>query len=168
VLQKAASREALAARLSALQSFEVKLSADDVALKASTVDDAAIKSLEAIEREAATISARIEAGAARITVERKPGSSVTVNGSVLAENFARAVTEPLTIQVGDDVAITVSPPPSSVAAAEAEQRIVRDKLKSLLALHGAEIPMTSAACGRIAWRLKKCPAIFAPNVLLWA
>jgi conjugal transfer/entry exclusion protein len=106
-------------------------------LKASTVDDAAIKSLESIEREAATITARIEAGAARITVERKPGTSVTVNGSVLAENFARAVTEPLTIQVGDDVAITVSPPPSSIAAAEAEQRMVHDKLKSLLARHDA-------------------------------
>jgi DNA repair exonuclease SbcCD ATPase subunit len=135
-VQKATFRETIATRLAALQIFETKRSTNDAALKASTVDDAAIKSLESIEREAATITARIEAGAARITVERKPGTSVTVNGSVLAENFARAVTEPLTIQVGDDVAITVSPPPSSIAAAEAEQRMVRDKLKSLLARHG--------------------------------
>ncbi len=140
VLQKSSSRDALGMRLATLQSFDTKFSENDLALKAATVVDAVVKSLDAIELEAATISARIEAGAARITVERKPGSSVTVNGSILAENFARAVTEPLTIQVGDDVAITVSPPPSSVASAEAEQRMVREKLKLLLARHDATNP----------------------------
>jgi uncharacterized protein YhaN len=139
-LQKASSRAAVASRLAAMQSFEAKLSANEAALKSSTVDDAAIRSLDVIEREAATISARIEAGAARVTIERMPYAAVTVNGSVLAESFARAVTEPLTIQVGDDVAITVSPPASSVAASEAEQRTVRDKLKALLHRHGAGGP----------------------------
>ncbi len=137
LLQKSSSRAARVERLAALQSFEAKSSANEAALKAATVDDAAVRALDAIEREAETIRARIEAGAARITVERKPGVSITVNGAVLSENFARAVTEPLTIAIGDGVAITVSPPPTSVAEAEAEQRKMRGKLEALLARHGA-------------------------------
>ena len=140
IAQKSAAREAVAARLSTIVSLEKRYSHNEAALKSNSVDDAAIKSLEAIERAVEKIIARIEAAAARITIEQKPGSQVSVNGRPIDGNMVRSVTEPMTIMVGDQVAITVSPPPGSLAAAEAERNGQNILLKALLGQHGVASP----------------------------
>ena len=55
-----------------------------------------------------------------------------MNGEPVNGSVARAVTEPLIISVGDAVTITVSPPPSSLAISQDEQRQQQAKLRALL------------------------------------
>ncbi len=113
IVQKVSSRDALSARLQVLQGYERRFAQNEAALEASTVDGAAIKSLDEIERKIATLMARLEAGAAQLTIERRGSVDVTVNGRTIEGGVVRAVTEPLSIMVGDMAAITVSPPQSS-------------------------------------------------------
>ena len=137
---KLAAREAMAARLQQLRAYHSRAAENDAALKTASVDEAALKALEALEQEEVMLRARIEAAAARLTIEAGPTSGVAVNGNAVEGHAARAVTEPLTITVGRDVTITVSPPPATRAAAEEKLKEQRGKLTALLVQHNAASP----------------------------
>ena len=141
LLAKLATRETMAARLERLKDFRTRAAQNEAALKAASVDEAALRALEALEQEEATLRARLEAGAARLAIEARGGTAVQVNGEALPVGpMARAVTEPLVIRVGDDVSITVTPPAATRAAAEKALEEQRRKLNALLARHGAATP----------------------------
>ncbi len=140
VAVKAQQRAALRSRLELLQSYEKRLAENQLALKSITADDAALQALAAIELENEKISARMESAAARLTIESGPTARIVVNGAPLIQNLSRAVTEPFTIAVGDDVSITVSPPPSSVAETETASRQQQAKLRDVLSGYGAASP----------------------------
>ena len=141
LLAKLATREAMAARLDLLKDFRTRTARSEAALKAASVDEAALRALEALEQEEATLRARLEAGAARLSVEMRGGTPVQINGEALPAGPAtRAVTEPLVISVGDDVSITVTPPAATRATAEKALEEQRRKLHALLARHGAATP----------------------------
>ena len=131
------ARAALASRLERLVDFRGRAARNEAELKSTSVDEAAVKSLEALEQEEATLRARLEAGAARVTIEARAGG-VAMNGTAIAGNAARSVTEPVVITVGADVAITISPPPATLAAAEKALQELRGKFQSLLQKHGAK------------------------------
>lgn len=137
LLAKAASRDAAALRLAALKGFETRFTTNEAALKAATVTDDILKALDSAERDEETLRARISAAAAQISIEAKPDSNVTLNGTRLSGNAVRAVTEPLTIVTGDGTAITVTPPARTVAEAERQMKEVRDRKQAILAAHGA-------------------------------
>ena len=140
LLAKLATRETMAARLDLLKDFRTRAAQSEAALKAATVDEAALRALEALEQDEATLRARLEAGAARLAIETRR-TPVQVNGEALpAGPTARAVTEPLVIHVGDDVSITVTPPAATRATAEKALEEQRRKLHALLARHGAATP----------------------------
>ena len=138
--QKLARKAELAARLQQLDDFRQRAAASEAALKLATIDDAVIKSLEAIEREEARIRAALEAGAARVTIQAKHGLGVTLNGEAVDGTAARPVTEALTIAVGPDVSITVSPPADALDAASAGLARERARLNALLARHAVATP----------------------------
>jgi len=140
LVRKLARRAELEARRDALADFRARAAASEAALKAASVDDAAVKALEAIEGEESRIRAAMEAGAARLAITVKPGAGVTLNGIAVSADAQRPVTEPLTIAVGEDVSITVTPPPEARDAAAAALSGVREKLATLLARHGARTP----------------------------
>jgi DNA repair exonuclease SbcCD ATPase subunit len=125
------------ARLGLLTGLRQRIAANDAALKSHSVDAAAIEELEAAERDEARICEAMEAGAARLAIEAKPGTNVTLNGMAITGNAARAVTEPLTIAVGPDVAITISPPPVALDAASSKLSKARAVLSAMLSRHGA-------------------------------
>lgn len=132
-----AARATLTARLGQLEDLRRRAAANELGLKASRADEAALKSLEALEQEEAKLRARLEAGAPRVAIEVKRGTDVRMDGEAVAGMAARSVTQPLVITVGDAVAITVSPPQATRDAAEAALAQHRDKLKALLAACGA-------------------------------
>ena len=134
---KLARRGRLEQRLRQLEDFRARAAANDAALKAARVDEQALKALEALENEDARLRARLEAGAAQIAITAKPAADVRVNGSPVAAPASRAVTEPVTIEVGADVTITVSPPQATRDAAAKAMAEHREKLKALLASCGA-------------------------------
>ena len=141
LLARLAAREAMAARLDRLRDFRSRAALTEAALKAATVDDAALRALEALEQEEATLQAKLEAGAARLAIDTRGSASVSLNGAALpAGAIARAITEPLVISVGDDVTITVTPPAATRAAAEKALEEQRRKLNALLSRHGAATP----------------------------
>jgi len=132
----AAKRAEHEARLALLIGLRKRIAANEAALKAHSVDPAAIEALQAAERDEARIRDAMEAGAARVAIEAKPGAAVTLNGMALTGNASRPVTEPLTIAVGPDVAITISPPPEALDAASTKLSAARAALAALLARHG--------------------------------
>ena len=99
-----------------------------------------MQALAALELESEKISARMESAAARLVIEVGPAARVSVNGKPLTQGLSRAVTEPLTIAVGDDVSISVSPPLSALATSESATRELQAKLRELLGRHGAASP----------------------------
>ena len=99
-----------------------------------------VKALDTLEQEEETLRARIDASAARLTIEVKPGADVSVNGYVVDGHMARAVSEPLTIAIGSGVTITVSPPAATLAAAEERLKEQRGRLRALLSQHAAGSP----------------------------
>lgn len=133
-------REAMAARLGLLEDFRARLAANEAALRAATVTDAVIRALDGLEQEEDTLRARIDAAAARLTIEAGPGTGVVVNGASVEGHAARAVSEALTITVGTGVTITVSPPAATLAAAEAKLNEQRGRLMALLGEHMAASP----------------------------
>lgn len=133
--QKLDRKAELERRLGQLTDFRQRATANAAALKAATVDDGVITSLEALEREDASIRAALEAGAARVEIAVKPGTGVTVNGQIITGNTLRPVTEPLLIEFGADVSVRVSPPPEALDAAGAAVAKLREKLKALLKRH---------------------------------
>ena len=138
--QKLARKAELAARLQQLDDFRQRAAASEAALKLATIDDAVIKSLEAIESEEARIRAALAAGAARVTIAAKPGAGVTLNGDAVDGTAARPVTEALIIAVGPDVSITISPPAEALDAATAGLARERARLNALLARHAVASP----------------------------
>jgi DNA repair exonuclease SbcCD ATPase subunit len=138
---KLEQRGKLSQRLMLLEDFGRRAAGNDAALKAASVDEAALKALDAIENEERQIRAGMEAGAARVAIEARHGADVAVNGTAISGNAMRSVTEPLTIAVGTEVAITISPPPATLDTAMKQLAQQREKLQALLSRHGA----TSAA-----------------------
>ncbi len=108
LLGKAASVERIRSRLEFLKKHQERSINTEAALKAISVDDAAIRDLEEIERDLATLTASVEAAAALISIDRKSSGQVTLNGQDLAASTIRTVTETLTVSVGDIATITVS------------------------------------------------------------
>lgn len=133
LVAKRATRDTLAARLRMLEELRARAAANDAALKAARVDDAALKALEALEQEEAKLRARLEAGAPRVAIEAKPGAEVRMDGAGVSGHAARSVTRPMVITVGNEVAITVSPPQATRDAAEQALSEHRERLKALLA-----------------------------------
>jgi DNA repair exonuclease SbcCD ATPase subunit len=137
---KQARRMELESRLALLTGLRARARANEAALKAHGVDQAAVDALEAAEREEARILAALEAGAARVVIEAKPGAGLTLNGEAVAGHAARAVTEPVTIAVGSDVSITISPPHAASDAAASALAKAQAALAALLARHAVRTP----------------------------
>lgn len=137
---KLGRKQELERRMGQLVDFSQRAAATAAALKAATVDNAIIASLEMLESEESRIRAAIEAGAARVEIRVNPGSAVTVNGTVIEGDTVRPAVEPLTIAIGVDVSIRVSPPPEAQDAAGAAVAKLRDRLNVLLAQHGVASP----------------------------
>ena len=134
--QRAAARATLQARLTLLQSFDKRLLENEQALRSISADDTAKKALDTIERDIETISLRMDSAAARLTIKSKPHAVVSLNGENVPPHLSRAITEPLTIIIGDDVTVTLSPPATSLAAADTARREQHVKLRTLLSHHG--------------------------------
>jgi hypothetical protein len=134
---KQAKRAELETRLALFTGLRARTAANDAALKAHSVDAAAVTALEAAEREEARVRAAMEAGAARVAITARAGSSVTLNGAAVTSVASRPVTEPITIAVGADVSITISPPPEALDASASALSKARAALTALLARHGA-------------------------------
>lgn len=132
-----AQREALVARLAQLEALRGRTAANEAALKAARVDADALKALEALETEEARLRARLEAGAPRVSIAAGPGADVRMDGTPISGNAARAVTEPVVITVGGDVAITIAPPQATHDAAGVALSALHGRLKALLAACGA-------------------------------
>ncbi|WP_421694074.1 AAA family ATPase [Aestuariivirga sp.] len=130
-------RGELDARLRLLEAFRKRAAENEAALTSATVDDAAIKLLEAIEREDAKHRGALEAGAAQIAIEMKPGAAVRMNGGAISGSIARAVTEPMILEIGEEVTLTISPPASALGSSAARAlEAEREKLNALLMRHG--------------------------------
>lgn len=136
IAAKLARRGEVQLRLDLLEALRTRAAANEAALKAATVDEAALNALLAIEREEARIRAALEAGAARLAVSAPAAAGVVINGQAISGQAARPVTEPVTITVGADVTITVSPPGELRDAAATALAREREKLGALLARHG--------------------------------
>ena len=134
--QKQDKRQDLAGKLDRLVSLNERLKASDAALAANGVDENAIKALDAIERDMETISLRSVAAAARLQISLKQSANITLNGVEVTEDTVRAVTGPMTVDVGGLATITVSPPAASLEASEAALAEQRRKIKVLLDRHG--------------------------------
>ena len=139
--QIGSSRDDLSARLQALQAYETRLILNDAAIKANTADEAAIKSLDEVEREMATLTARLEATAAQLSIERHGLADVIVNGNMIKiSTTVRPVIEPLSIVVGDQVTITVTPPQNSLTSSRSQKDELQQRLHKILVKHGATNP----------------------------
>ena len=119
--------------LNALQNFESRQNLNDAALKSNRVTDKIAATLDELERELGNLTARLEAGAARIDVEIATSSEVPVamNGTKLEISTARAVVDPMTITVGDIARITVSPPAASREHATNQRSELSGRLSKL-------------------------------------
>jgi chromosome segregation ATPase len=137
VAERAQSRDALAEKLAGLQAHEKRFAENAAALAANPTDQAAITSLDEIEREEAMLAARREAAAARVTVERRGAVPVAIDGQPVENATARAVTEPMSISVGDLATVTVSPAQSGFAKAQAEKEKLHKRKEELLDRYGA-------------------------------
>ncbi len=135
--QKVSERDGLAARLASLQSYEKHFTLNAAALRANGADEAAIAALDAIDQDAAVLTAKLEAAAAQLSVENHGTIPVTVNGKPITAGIVRAVTEPMSVAVGDMVKITVIPPENNIVAARSQREELRRRLQSLLDNHGA-------------------------------
>lgn len=139
--QIASSREGLSARLQALHDHETRFSLNDSALKANSVDEAAIKSLDAVERDTATLTAQLNAAAAQLSIERNAPADVVVNGKMVTANTdIRSVIEPISIMVGDEVTITITPPQSSLTSSRSQKDAIQQRLHKILIKHGTTNP----------------------------
>ena len=123
-VQTAASIDALNARLVSLTDYARRVSDIEARLKTNTVDERAIGILDDIEKKIGALDARLEAAAAQLAIEIRNDQTVTLNGETIINAATRAVTEPLTLRVGDGVTISITPPPGELATAQTE----RDKL----------------------------------------
>lgn len=141
IAQTASTRERLAARLLALQQYENRLNLNVAALKANTADPIALKSLDDVERDAATLSAQLEATAAQLSIESHGSTKVTVNGNVIkTRTDVRPVTEPMSIVVGDQATITITPPQISLISSRSQKDGLHQRLNSILLKYGCTNP----------------------------
>ena len=136
----AAKRAELEARIALLTGLRKRIATNAAALDSNSADAAAIEALEAAERDEARIRDAVEAGAARVAIEAKASAVVMLNGMPVTGNISRPVTEPITISVGSDVAVTISPPPDALDAASSRLAKARAVLSALLARHGVATP----------------------------
>ena len=135
--EKLRQRDEIVRRLSLLTTLDRKLKDSAAALQANTVDEAAITSLAALERESEMLRIQSDAAAARLSVSFSEGVRITVNGMALDTSAVRAVTEALTVDVGGLATITVTPPHGSREQADAASAGLARKLKALLERHRA-------------------------------
>lgn len=141
IAQTASTRERLAARLLALQQYESRLNLNIAALKVNTADAMALKSLDDVERDAATLSAQLEVTAAQLSIESHGPTKVMVNGNAIKTSTeVRPVTEPLSIMVGDQATITITPPQTSLISSRSQQDALQQRLNSILVKHGCTNP----------------------------
>lgn len=136
LLAKAAKAEGSRSKLEFLRKHEERSINMEAALKSISVDEAAIRALEEIERDLATLTASAEAAAALISIDRESSGQVTLNGQDLPASTTRSVTETLTVCVRDIATITVSPPQTGYAAAQKQREKLNFRLNELLRLHG--------------------------------
>ncbi len=141
-IERAAARDGLAARLAVLTGLEDRLARNGAALKASLATEAMVASLDLIEREISNLSARLEAGASRVAIEFMGASPVPlfVDGQSIAADTSRVAVDPVTIELGGEVKITVSPPAGSHATATSQRQDCARKLNQLLESCGAITP----------------------------
>ncbi len=135
VMQKSSARAALESRLNAFRDYEARLAHTEAGLRVNSVDAAAVSALDEIERDADKLTARLEASAAQLSVERHGSSVVTINGQRLESKADRAITEPLTITVSDDVTIRITPANENLAATQKQRDALQRRLQQLLAKH---------------------------------
>lgn len=141
IAQTASTREGLAAKLLALQQYESRLNLNIAALKANSVDAMALKSLDDVERDAATLSAQLEATAAQLSIESHGSTKVMVNGDTIRTSTdIRPVTEPLSIMVGDQATITITPPQTSLRFSQSQKDVLQQRLNTILVKYGCTNP----------------------------
>ncbi len=133
IVSRLATRDGLVQRLNALQDFESRQNLNDAALKSNRVSEKVAATLDELERDLGNLTARLEAGAARIDVEIATSSEVpvTMDGTKLEIGTARAIVDPTTITVGDIARITVSPPAASRELATRQRSELADRLGKL-------------------------------------
>lgn len=132
---KAATRDILQTRLALLQSFDARQLENEQALKirqcrrCGTEGSGGYRARHRIDQ----YTDGIRRGPPHDRING--GTTVRLNGNAISSHLLRAITEPLTVTINDDVTMTISPPASSLAA-DAAQREQQARLRTLFARHG--------------------------------
>ena len=134
VLVRANAREPLLRRQEGLTALGSRLVTNTAALAHNRVTAAALTSLDEIEREIATLTARLEAAAPVVAVELGEASSgkVWIGNNAVTANAMHAAIDPLTIRVGDLASITVTPPMAASAADQKKRHAAQKRLSGLI------------------------------------
>ncbi len=129
-LASQAKRSDLVARQSLLAGVRDRLAPIEAELETNAATADAVEQVDAIERELGQLTARLEAGAAQVSVTLSvgSGSQVRVDGQVTAENLARPLVAPMVITVADIATVTANPP----AAFGATEFVRREALEAEL------------------------------------
>ena len=138
-LRRGETRTTLATRLQALESLVARGSANERERAANRATADTVANLDALEREIAVLTARMEAAAPKVRVSLGAGGAGTVSldGARLLEDTERAVLESLTIQVGDLACITIAAPAVASDTEIRQRNAHHDKLNQLVVDAGA-------------------------------
>lgn len=142
-LARAAGRDDLARRETALVALGDRLVANEAALAGNGATATTLTTLDAIEREQGGLLARLEAAAPHVSVTLGPEGAGRVEfaGRRLHADAAQAAVDPLTIRIGDIATVTVSPP---AGAGKVEQQKLQQLNERLAALRDGAGVSTAA------------------------
>ncbi|MCF3939083.1 ATP-binding protein [Gordonia tangerina] len=122
-------------RLVELDRIAAESSTLDESLRANTVDASAVHTAVDLARRRAVAQARLEAVAARFTVEPTGASTVTVDGEAVADTADRVAVTDAVIEVAGVVTVTVRPGADTAAPAQ-ELATVDHEIAAFCATHG--------------------------------
>jgi DNA repair exonuclease SbcCD ATPase subunit len=141
-LESQAKRCALDARQSLLVSARDRVAPIEAEIGTNTATADAVEHVDVIERELGKLAARLEAGAAQVSIALGAGAAtqVRVDGQVTTENLARSLFAPMVITIADIATVTANPPPAFGAAEFVQRETLEAQLAALLVQVGAASP----------------------------
>lgn len=138
ILASARASEARRADLSARQhlfrNLSARLAPVEAELGTNTATADVVEQVDGIERELGTLAARLEAGAAHISIEAGALASdqVRVDGNAIERSISQSLLAPVVIEVGDLAIITATPPAAFGVAEFAKRDGLNTQLASCL------------------------------------
>jgi DNA repair exonuclease SbcCD ATPase subunit len=134
VVARASTRPTMVDKEASLEGLGKRLKKNKSAMANNDVTAAVLTSLEGVEREIATLTARLEAAAPEVTVALGPAgrSKVSVDGSMIDDGIVRAAIDPMMIEVGELATVMVTPRTTAGAGDHQKRRNAQDRLTKLL------------------------------------